>query len=325
MLRGQELQRAQLEARLARLAEQRDELECDEVAAQSPSQATETELGKQRVRGWAPPKRPSPPRVRRTPRPPWSMLAPGTRSPRRWRAEVPWRANWSSGRSAPDPARCAWPSSPRGAPDLAREMASLQDAPLVLERQRAELEAQLAGIAHERDQLGGALASAEAALADAEARLDKAETERVEARESGARLEARLEHARAEHAQAQAALRARPRPTPNAPGELEELPTSPERLAELEAELARLALARERLGPVNLRAIDEAAELSAQDSRSAEPSRRSCPARSSGCGGPSRRSTARAENGYARHSPRSRSISRRCSCGCSVAAGRGCH
>ncbi len=38
MLREQEVQRAQLEARLARLAEQRDELECDEVAAQSESQ-----------------------------------------------------------------------------------------------------------------------------------------------------------------------------------------------------------------------------------------------------------------------------------------------
>ena len=98
---------------------------------------------------------------------------------------------------------------------------------MVLERQRAELEAQLAGIAHERDQLGEALASAEVALADAEALLERAETERVEARESGARLEARLEHARAEHAQAQAGLRARLGQAPNAPGELEELPTSP--------------------------------------------------------------------------------------------------
>jgi chromosome segregation protein len=40
------------------------------------------------------------------------------------------------------------------------------------------------------------------------------------------------------------------------------VPASPERLAELEAELTRLSLARERLGPVNLRAIDEAEELS---------------------------------------------------------------
>jgi chromosome segregation protein len=99
-------------------------------------------------------------------------------------------------------------------------------------------------------------------LADAEALLERAETERVEARESGARLEAQLEHARAEHAQAQAGLRARLGQASNAFGEVEELPTSPERLAELEAELSRLALARERLGPVNLRAIEEAAELS---------------------------------------------------------------
>jgi chromosome segregation protein len=146
--------------------------------------------------------------------------------------------------------------------DLARELAALQDAPLALQRQHAELEAQLAGIARERAQLGAALAAAEAALADAEAQLDSAETERVEARESGARLEARLEHARAEHAQAETALRTRLGQGADALAEVAELPTSPERLAQLEAELARLALARERLGPVNLRAIDEAAELS---------------------------------------------------------------
>ena len=49
---------------------------------------------------------------------------------------------------------------------------------------------------------------------------------------------------------------------------------SAERLAELETELARRGAARERLGPVNLRAIDEAAELSLKDSGSPKPSRR---------------------------------------------------
>jgi chromosome segregation protein len=143
--------------------------------------------------------------------------------------------------------------------ELAGKMSALADAPAALERLRTDLEAQLAGIARERDQLGSALIAADAALTDAQVRLDEAETERVEARESGARLEARLEGARAEQAQAEAAVRARLGQLPEA---LAEAPASAERLSELEAELARLGLARERLGPVNLRAIDEAAELS---------------------------------------------------------------
>ena len=143
--------------------------------------------------------------------------------------------------------------------ELARELSVMTSAPVALERQRAELEAQLAGVEGGRRQLGGALAVAEAGLAEAQAQLDGAETDRVESRESGARLEARLERAQAEHAQAEAAVRARLGHLPSAG---EEEPVSTERLAELEAELARLGLARERLGPVNLRAIDEAAELS---------------------------------------------------------------
>ena len=101
--------------------------------------------------------------------------------------------------------------------------------------------------------------AAEAALSDAQADLDSAETERVEARESGARLEARLERAQAEHAEAEAALLGR---LGRLPDTLDDGLPSAERLAELEAELTRLGAARERLGPVNLRAIDEAEELS---------------------------------------------------------------
>ena len=260
-LREQEVERTQLEARLARLAEQRVELERDEVAAQSEAQAAENELGAARARLGAAEEAAAAAR---------QAHAAATMEHARARdalTAVLARGNtlaselelWTE-RARSGEARLAELATRRT--HLAREMASLQDAPMALERQRAELEAQLAGIVRERDQLGGALATAEAALAEAEAQLDRAETERVEARESGARLEARLEHARAEHAQAQAALRARLGQVADALGELEELQTSPERLAELEAELARLALARERLGPVNLRAIDEAAELS---------------------------------------------------------------
>ena len=262
-LREQELERAHLEAHLARLADQRVDVEREEEAAQSESQITAKELEAARARLGV---------IEDTVAAARRAHAAATMEHARARdaltAAVA-RGNtlaselelWTE-RARSGAARLAELTTRRT--DLAREMTSFRDAPMVLERQRAELEAQLAGIARERDQVGGALASAEVALADTEALLERAETERVEARESGARMEAQLEHARAEHAQAQAGLRARLGQVPNAFGEVEELQTSPERLAELEAELARLALARERLGPVNLRAIEEAAELSLQ-------------------------------------------------------------
>ena len=260
-LREQELERAQLEARLARLADQRVELGHDEEVAQSASQAAESELKAARARLAAAEEAVAAARQAHA-----AATMEHARARDALTAAVARGSTLASElelwteRARSGEARLAELTTRRR--DLAREMTSLRDAPMVLERQRAELEAQLAAIARERDQVGGALASAEVALAEAEALLERAETERVEARESGARLEAQLEHARAEHAQAQAGLRARLGQASNAFGEVEELPTSPERLAELEAELARLALARERLGPVNLRAIEEAAELS---------------------------------------------------------------
>ncbi|HEX2478274.1 MAG TPA: AAA family ATPase [Geminicoccaceae bacterium] len=260
-LREQELERAQLEARLARLADQRSELERDDEAAQSALQATEKDLGAARARLGAAEEAVAAARQ-----------AHAAATMEHARARDALAAAVARGSTLVSELEL-WTERARSAEtrlaelarrrdDLARDVAALEDAPMALQRQRAELEAQLAGIARERAQLGAALAAAEAGLADAAARLDSAETERVEARESGARLEARLEHARAEHAQAQAAVRARLGQEPDALGELEELPTNAERLAGLEAELARLALLRERLGPVNLRAIDEAAELS---------------------------------------------------------------
>jgi chromosome segregation protein len=102
------------------------------------------------------------------------------------------------------------------------------------------------------------MTAAEQALAEAEAALERIETEQVEAHASGARLEAHLERAEAEAMHAEAAVRARLGDgveigRGDAPGD--------EALAELEARLARIEATRERLGAVNLRAIDEAAEL----------------------------------------------------------------
>ncbi len=72
-----------------------------------------------------------------------------------------------------------------------------------------------------------------------------------------ARLEAQLERTEAECRAAEVAARAH---LVDAEDGLHALPTAAE-LGELEGELARLGAARERLGPVNLRAIDEAQEL----------------------------------------------------------------
>ncbi len=142
--------------------------------------------------------------------------------------------------------------------ELAAELARLEELPAALRRQRAELAEQLAETEARRSALGVEIAGSEAALAEAQAVLDRIDAARLEAREAAARLEARLERAEAESAAADAAVRARLGDLPE-PG-LETPPVAGQ-LAELEAELARVGAARERLGPVNLRAIDEAREL----------------------------------------------------------------
>jgi chromosome segregation protein len=130
--------------------------------------------------------------------------------------------------------------------------------PAEVARQQQALAAGLSEAEARRAGLQERLAGAEGALAEAEAALEQSEARRVEAREAAARLEARLERAAAEAGAAEAALVARL-------GVLPEPADGPDveagALVELEGELARLGAARERLGPVNLRAIDEAAEL----------------------------------------------------------------
>ena len=256
--REQELQRVQLEARRARLADQRAELDCDETVAQREAQAIEDELGAARARLGAAEEAAAAARRGHAAAAMEHARARDTLAAAALRASTLAEELelWTQ-RAKSSEARLA--ELARRRVELARELSAMTSAPVALERQRAELEEQLAGVERERRQLNGALAMAEAALAEAQAQLDGAETDRVESRESGARLEARLERAQAEHAQAEAALRAR---LGQLPSTGEEEPVSAERLAELEAELARLGLARERLGPVNLRAIDEAAELS---------------------------------------------------------------
>jgi chromosome segregation protein len=256
--REAELQRVQLEARRTRLVDQRADLDRDEIVARHEAQANADELAAARARLG------SAEETAAAARRGHAAAAMDHARARDALAAAALRGStlaeelqlWAE-RAKSSEARLAELARRRA--ELARELSVVTNAPVALERQRAELEEQLAGVERERHQLSGALAVAEAGLAEAQAQLDGAETDRVESRESGARLEARLERAQAEHAQAEAAVRARLEHLPSTgAGE----PVSIERLAELEAELARLGLARERLGPVNLRAIDEAAELS---------------------------------------------------------------
>jgi chromosome segregation protein len=142
--------------------------------------------------------------------------------------------------------------------DLAAELTRLIELPATLRRQQTEHRTRIIEIEAHRDALGQKLAVAEAALGEAQGALDQAEAERVEAREAGARLEGRLEQARATMTAAQSALQAR---SPDLPDNLPDEPPDADELAALEAGLAKIALARERLGPVNLRAIDEVQEL----------------------------------------------------------------
>jgi chromosome segregation protein len=142
--------------------------------------------------------------------------------------------------------------------ELAEELAGLDEQPAALARQRAEIAARLVETESQTAARAVEIGAAEAALNDTQAALERAEGARVEAREVAARLEARLERAAAETAVAEAALRAR---LGDPPGAGPEPPPDAAELTELESELARLGALRERLGPVNLRAIDEAREL----------------------------------------------------------------
>jgi chromosome segregation protein len=111
------------------------------------------------------------------------------------------------------------------------------------------IEARLAELETER-------AAAEAGLAEAEARLSSAERSRGERREAIARHEAELEAAEAAFEAAARALAERELAPPAA-----DLPIPDgARIEDLEATLTRAEAARERLGPVNLRAVDEVAE-----------------------------------------------------------------
>jgi chromosome segregation protein len=138
------------------------------------------------------------------------------------------------------------------------ELADLEALPDDLIRQQADLRARIQTAEAKRAELSDAVRRGEDALAEAEAALLRIETEQVEARESGAKLEAHLERAEEALEASETAVRARLGDgIETMPGE----PPSKDALSELETKLARIEASRERLGAVNLRAIEEAAEL----------------------------------------------------------------
>ena len=256
-----ELERAQLEARLARLADQSVELERDGAAAQTATQAAENDLETARARLGAAEEAVAAARQ-----------AHAAATMEHARARDALAAAVARGSTLASELEL-WTERARSAEtrlaelarrrdELARDVAALEDAPMALQRQRAELEAQLAGIACERAQLGAALAAAEAALADAAARWT--------ARKPSGSRPGRAAPGWKRGWSMRAPSTPRPKP-PCGPASDRSRTRSassrscrrtPDGSPELEAELARLALLRERLGPVNLRAIDEAAELS---------------------------------------------------------------
>jgi chromosome segregation protein len=146
------------------------------------------------------------------------------------------------------------------------QLASVRDAPAKLEMRGLDLADQTAAAGRRQAEAADALAAAEAARGEAEKAARAADAAAADAREVRAGAEARLEAATAQLAQARAELVAATGQEPQAvardqaaaaaalpaePGALESL------LDGLERELAAL-------GPVNLRAEDDCAELEAR-------------------------------------------------------------
>ncbi len=254
--RAQELERARLEARLADLEREQAALDGAEAASATALAAAETALTGARARlalaeGAAAAQRHAYAEVGMTHARLRDRLAAARARATSLEQEL---ALWAQRTEAAE-ARLVELAARRR--ELAAELERLAELPAAVGRQQAELRARHAEAATRRAALQEQVSAAEAALGVAQAELDRTEGLRVEARETAARLEARLERTAADAAAAETALRARL----GAPPDPDQALPSAAELAELEAELARLGAARERLGAVNLRAIDEAAEL----------------------------------------------------------------
>ncbi|MBI1868674.1 MAG: AAA family ATPase [Methylocystis sp.] len=146
------------------------------------------------------------------------------------------------------------------------EQQRLSDAPEVFLQQRRALMSSLEAAEAARRAASDARAGAETALADADRASRVALEAMSAAREEKARSEAQLEGARQRAADVEHAIAVELGATPQALAELAgvgadaELPP----LEQIESRLEQLKAVRERLGPVNLRAEQELAEVEAQ-------------------------------------------------------------
>jgi chromosome segregation protein len=142
----------------------------------------------------------------------------------------------------------------------------LSARPAEIEQQRSALLDTIARSEQARQAAADRLAEGEAALADADKALRAAESALAEARETRVRAEAQLEQAETECRTVAERIRERLRCAPDdvlsvaqvAAGE------TPPDIAEVEEKIERLGRQRDAMGPVNLRAETELAELEEQ-------------------------------------------------------------
>jgi len=142
-------------------------------------------------------------------------------------------------------------------------IAKAKDAPSVFELRRQSLLDEL-GVAQARKaKSADALTMAEAVRGDADRAWRAAESAAGEARERRATVTARLDGARDRFAETAAAIREQMRLEPEALGKriAEEANALPRGSAGMETHLAALERERELMGPVNLRAEEDATEL----------------------------------------------------------------
>jgi chromosome segregation protein len=169
-------------------------------------------------------------------------------------------ADWA-GRAKAATARQTQLAGERTKAEAARLAAS--DAPTLVEGRRAKLLDEFAVAEARRAKSNDALAAGESARAETERTLRAAEAAAAEARERRAGLAARLDDARARFAEAAAAIRDQAGVEPDALGRRlkEEAIAIPAQTTGLDTHLAALERERELIGPVNLRADEEAREL----------------------------------------------------------------
>jgi chromosome segregation protein len=151
-------------------------------------------------------------------------------------------------------------------PDLRAQLATLADLPALIADQREKLLTELADVAQQRTQAADKFHHADTAFRSAVTALKTAQTQVGAHRENRARLEAKLEAARARRAEDVRRAREALDRDPQDCLALAELPPKAELPdpADIDRQLTRLKADRERLGGVNLQADAELEAITTQ-------------------------------------------------------------